>query len=260
MLSNIERSIDLAFDTDIKNIVVTGDLNLDLLKPATSKKLLDIATQYNMSQIINEPTHFTESSSSLIDVYLVSSECSVNTSGVGDPFLDQQQRYHCPVYCLLHCNKPHAKSFKRLVWKYDQCNFDNMRRDAAAYNWDSLENNDIDTYANNITQTIISLSKKHIPNKTVTIRQSDPPWMHNEIRKCIRKRKRAYDKAKKSNNEEHWNKYKTLRNKTTHLLRNAKSEHTKKLSEKLRNQNLNTSDYWKRSLHHGSWGSAEVAS
>jgi hypothetical protein len=120
-----------------------------------------------------------------------------------------------------------------------------MRREAASYNWESLESDDIDTYASNITETLITLSKKHIPNKIVTIRQTDPPWMHNEIRKYIRKRKRAYDRAKKSNNIEHWNKYKTLRNKTTHLLRNAKTDYTKQLSEKIKGENLKTTDYWK---------------
>ena len=49
-----------------------------------------------------------------------------------------------------------------------------------------------------------------IPNKIVTIRQNDPPWMHNDIRKHIRLRKRAYDQAKRTNQPHHWNKYKQL--------------------------------------------------
>ncbi|XP_060553019.1 uncharacterized protein LOC132714232 [Ruditapes philippinarum] len=40
-----------------------------------------------MTQVINEPTHFTESSQSLIDIFLVSSTCEV--IGVGEPFLAQ---------------------------------------------------------------------------------------------------------------------------------------------------------------------------
>jgi hypothetical protein len=63
--------------------------------------------------------------------------------------------------------------------------------------------------------------------------------MHNEIRKYIKKRKGAYDKAKKvQNNTHHWVIYKQLRNKTTQLIRNARISHTSKLAERLKNQTI----------------------
>ena len=46
----------------------------------------------------------------------------------------------------------------------------------------------------NIIDPIIALAKQHIPNKTIKIRQSDPPWLTCEIKKIIRKRKRLYKK------------------------------------------------------------------
>ena len=54
----------------------------------------------------------------------------------------------------------------------------------------------IDTYAINITERITDLANKHIPNKTVKIRSSDPPWLTNSIKRLMRKRKRLYDKYK----------------------------------------------------------------
>ena len=44
---------------------------------------------YNLSNIISEPTHFTESSSSLIDLFLVTNKNQLLVSGVGKPFLDK---------------------------------------------------------------------------------------------------------------------------------------------------------------------------
>ena len=67
-LSAIEDSISLALDTQISNIIVTGDFNLNVLNPHTSNKISDICTQFSLYQTITEPTHFTEHSSSLIDV------------------------------------------------------------------------------------------------------------------------------------------------------------------------------------------------
>lgn len=42
VLDNILASIDLAFDTGIKDIIITGDFNLDYLKTNTKKKVNDI--------------------------------------------------------------------------------------------------------------------------------------------------------------------------------------------------------------------------
>ena len=63
ILSDIENSIGLAVDTRITDVIVTGDLNLNMLNLPTRNKT-DICQQYNLNQTISEPTHFTENSSS----------------------------------------------------------------------------------------------------------------------------------------------------------------------------------------------------
>lgn len=40
---------------------------------------------------------------------------------------------------------------------------------------------DIDTNVKRFNETIIKHARNNIPNKIVTIRKSDPPWMNNEI-------------------------------------------------------------------------------
>ena len=83
-LSAIEDSISLALDTQISNIIVTGDFNLNVLNPHTSNKISDICTQFSLYQTITEPTHFTEHSSSLIDVVFTSDNSNILYSGVLD--------------------------------------------------------------------------------------------------------------------------------------------------------------------------------
>ena len=99
-LSAIEDSISLALDTQINNIIVTGDFNLYVLNPHTSNKISDICTQFSLYQTIIEPTHFTEHSSSLIDVVFTSDRSNIFNSGVAESFLHQDIRYHCPIYCI----------------------------------------------------------------------------------------------------------------------------------------------------------------
>ena len=70
---------------------------------------------YNFSQLINEPTNYTESSSSIIDLIMVSNLQTVDISGVGEPFLSQDIRYHCPIFCIFKFKRYVVKPFRRKV-------------------------------------------------------------------------------------------------------------------------------------------------
>lgn len=136
--STIEDSIHLAVDTDLNDIIVTGDFNFNLLSTQTSRKIEYLCTQFSLYQSIDQPTHFTENSSSLLDIILTHNKDHLILSGVGDPFLDQQLRYHCPVYGILRFAKPKLKSFTRQIWNYDQGDFNLLRTKATNTDWESL--------------------------------------------------------------------------------------------------------------------------
>ena len=109
----IEDSIGLATDTNISDIIITGDFNFNQLNPTYFNKIQTLCSQYKLSQCIEEPTHFTENSNSLIDLLLVSNKDSLLTSGLGEPCLDNNVRYHCPVFGVFNFIKPKIKTFKR---------------------------------------------------------------------------------------------------------------------------------------------------
>ena len=80
--------------------------------------------QFNLKQLIQEATHYTEHSVSLIDLILVGSESNILASGVADPFIPDQIRYHCPTIVLLKFVRPSLKSYKRKIWYYARADFD----------------------------------------------------------------------------------------------------------------------------------------
>ena len=80
--------------------------------------------QFNLKQLIHEATHYTEHSVSLIDLILVGSESNILASGVADPFIPDQIRYHCPTIVLLKFVRPSLKSYKRKIWYYARADFD----------------------------------------------------------------------------------------------------------------------------------------
>ena len=199
---------------------------------------------YSLSQIITEPTHFTEHSSSLIDLLVLSNKDHILLSGVGDPFLTQQVRYHCPIYGIFKFSKPKKLSFKRHVWYYERGDYDLLRNKASEINWDTLQNEDIDLYANNIHNAVIEIASECIPNKEIKVKATDPPWITSSLKRHIRKRKRAYKRAKRSGSEREWRNFKHIRNTVVHMIREAKQSFHDKLANKLSSGTLTSKDWW----------------
>ncbi|CAC5398371.1 unnamed protein product [Mytilus coruscus] len=84
--TNIESSVESAVtDVNCDRIIVT-DFNDNLLNVANSK-IHNICTNYSLEQLIEDPTHFKEQSSSLIDLIITDNS----------DFVPDQIRYHCLV-------------------------------------------------------------------------------------------------------------------------------------------------------------------
>ena len=100
--------------------------------------------------------------------------------------------------------------------------------------------------AENFTETLIKSAEKVIPNKIVTIRPDDYPWINGKIRKLIRKRKRLFRKARKSNNNvQLWHKFKTVRNKVIYEIRASKNNYFENLANSINIDNPNPKLFWK---------------
>ena len=104
--SSLEDSIHLAIDTGIDDIIITGDFNFSMLNSQYARKINSLCQQFSLFQSVSEPTHFTDISSSHIDLLLVSNKYRIIVSGAGDPFLHQDLRYHCPVFGVFNFSKP----------------------------------------------------------------------------------------------------------------------------------------------------------
>ena len=75
----LEQSIDQAFNTNCDTLLVAGDFNVNI-QPSSSNKVSRLISSYNAHQLINSPTHFTERSSSTIDLIFVKNPNHVITS------------------------------------------------------------------------------------------------------------------------------------------------------------------------------------
>ena len=205
--------------------------------------------EFNMKQLIKEPTNFTKTSATLIDLILVRNDTNILTSGVLDSFIPERINYHCPVMVLLKFLRPANKTFKRKIWNYKLANFDRYRELLHESNLEEKVNrsNDIDENVKCISEAIISAANESIPNKIVTIRPEEHPWITCQIKRLIRKRKRAYKKFKKTSNVFFLEKYKTIRNNIVSRIRNSKKEYFEKLDAILSSGTSNMKLFWKTS-------------
>ena len=94
----IKESIDKAHNTNTVDIIITGDFTFDISKP--QNKISEPTHQFNLPQLIVEPTHCTETSSSIIDIILVSNTTNVVCSKIADSFIPEQVPYHCPTIVI----------------------------------------------------------------------------------------------------------------------------------------------------------------
>ena len=91
------------------DIVIIGDLNCDLIKPTSDgKRLMEFCSSFGLKQLITKPSRVTATSSTLIDVILVSNPNSVRTSDVIDLTISD----HFLIFSKLNLRKPRLRPTK----------------------------------------------------------------------------------------------------------------------------------------------------
>ena len=169
----VSESLDRACSTQVKDIVLLDDFDCDASKPQNNR-ILDLMQQNNFDQFITEFTHFTENSSSLLDLIFVRNKSNVFKAGVLDTFIENQVRYHVPTAVIFKFLKNIQQPYKRHIWLYEKGNYDEYRHILNNIDWDGItDDNDLDNLAEKFTDTLIKAAEKTVPNKTVTIRPDD---------------------------------------------------------------------------------------
>ena len=235
----ISESIDKAYDTNITDIYILGDFNFNF-SGHKRNKITEIIQAYNLHQLIKEKTHFTEQPSSLIELILVRNTAHVLTSGVLDPFIPDQTRYHCPVIVLLKFLRPTTRTFKRRIWNYKSASFDRFRKILNEHNLEAkLESAlDIDTNVQQITHALFSAADQSILNKIITIRPAEYPWIKCHIKILSVNVNGSLEKFKRKSNILFWERYKVIRNK-------SEKEYYDNLDQLLSSNTTNSKLFWK---------------
>ena len=252
----LRHSLDLAFGIT-PNVLLTGDVNIDLLEKSDNV-LFDILRSYNLTNIVDSPTRVTNATRKLLDPFIVSDTVNVE-SAIVIPVVENISD-HRAVLASINTVFERSKPFRRKIWQYDKANILNLRTEIGNFNWENLLNDtsDLDEKCSLFNDKILQILEKHIPCKTVTVKENDKPWMTRELRNEIKHRnklRKIYIRKKTPISQ---TKYKRSRNKVSNMIKYAREKFIENVDIMIDKNSTNPKGYWKimRMLVKGSFSTA----
>ena len=211
--------------------------------------LLDtILSGLNLSQIITEPTHFRDNCRpSCIDLIITDQANPVLDCGVR-PSLDTLCK-HQITFCRTNFSMPPPPSCKRKVWQYNEAESVLITRAMDQFPWvkrlDQLKENP-SQQVKLLNETILNIMSTFIPNKTITIKPSEPEWVNGEIKNKLRKQNRMYKKFKSHGFKEVDRISLDLHRKECNdAIEKSKNNYLLNLGNKMADKNIGQKAYWK---------------
>ena len=230
--------------TKYQHTIISGDYNINYLEPEsypTSFFQLNITEPLGLTQVIKEPTRITSTSSTCIDLFLVSNSDNVKKWGVVDiPGISD----HCLIYMAYAIRKPKFIPKTYTCRNFKHFSEDSFMQDINLAPWENIyavEEDEIDKKATIFENIFNSVLDKHAPFHTFTVKHPKNSWMSGDIKKLMNERdkqKNLYNSIKKKlnktpdNSAEHYalryqlnrveNDFKTLRNRVNIDIRAAK--------------------------------------
>ena len=209
-----------------KNLLIIGDLNSDLTLNGMNDKGRRLKTKlnnYNLKNMIKDPTRETETTKSVLDLVIVNDASKVTTSGVQDICIADHKLVYLKYTLKRSKSKPKiitVKNYKRL----DEKAFKNDIENAPW--WVCTTFDDIDDMIWCWSKMYESIVDVHIKKRRAKIRVDSLPWIDSQIRKMMNYRYkllRKCDGTPRTSNE--WNEYRRVKNEVRKLLRKAEARY-----------------------------------
>ena len=249
-IDSFDQSVTDALKIDHDVLIITGDFNAknkewfrDGITNTSGRHLYELLVEHNLTQIINDPTHFGNGQPSCIDLIMTNSPNHFILSGPGLPLTGG---HHCTVIGQINVTDFKQKNYNRKLWFYDQ--IDNAYFDRTFSNspWNSCFDlyNDVEEIYGFWNNLFVKNLEKCIPSKTVKVFPNNKSWFTKEHHTLRKKVNRLYKKARRTKNANDWENYKTHRNRYTQLCRNSKEIYENKLLDILENSNEINKKWW----------------
>ena len=137
-----------------------------------------------------KPTHVTSTTSTLLDLFLISNIDCVKKCGVVDiPGVSD----HCLIYMAYNVQKPKFKPKNITRRDFKHFNREDFFNDIANAPWDNIyavNEDELDSKATILENMMSEIINKHAPLETFTVKHPKAPWLTDEIKKQMDDRDR----------------------------------------------------------------------
>ena len=247
---DVQTSLDQFYSEKPDCIALTGDFNdrsvmfyEDHPTSELGNRLRDLVVCNNLFQLIEQPTHFTQTSAYILDLVITDSPGYICESGTLLPICEL---HHVPVYAKFTFYKYVPPSINRQVWHYNNADWEALNTDLSNITWTEILDQymDMDTIVSRFTSTYIDTARKYIPVRNVKLRSKDKPWVTPHLRKLIRLRNRWSGRYNKTKCEEHKAIRNMYRSQVKQEFRCLKKSYFDKQMYKLNNPNISCKTFW----------------
>ena len=188
-----------------------GDINWETLSvpPGSSKKamsefMIEIADQFDLDQMVTKPTR----EDRILDLFLTNNPSLVQKSAVIPGISDHDG---IPMIDML----THPKLIKtkpRKIYRFNKANVEGLKKDLSSLSSKILskKGSTVEADWSDIKNDIIDCMDTHIPFK-YSSKKNSSPWITPRIKRRLRQKQRAFNRARATRKEADKQKFRDLR-------------------------------------------------
>ena len=221
---------------------ITGDFNAKSCNWYSHDKtnfegstIESITSQFGLHQIINEPTHLLQNSSSCIGLIFTSQPNIVVKSGV-HPSL-HSSCHHQIIFANFNLKIYYPPPYLREVWHYKEANADLIKQSISNFKWEkAFSNTNINKRVSLFNKTILKILNNYIPHENIICDGKDAPWFNCRFKSLIENKnkiRKNYQRFK--SNSQLLSKLNLLQEQLYLLINNSKQNYYSGVVSKLSN-------------------------
>ena len=135
---------------------------------------MNLTCSYGLSQLICDPTHILQNSSSCIDL-IFTNQPNFVIAGDVHPSL-HPNRHHQIVFSNFNLKTEYPAIYERLLWNYKNADSQSINKAIEMFNWEKLfQNKNIHDQLKLFNETIVNIVSSYIPNKFINCNDNDHP-------------------------------------------------------------------------------------
>lgn len=190
-------------------VVLLGDFNINIIdtNEVKTRLLYRFLNSFNLNNHVNEPTHFTAHSQTVID--LICSDAPVTKVSV---HYVPELGGHAFVTAELKIKKPKIACKVIKYRPLKSINLDIFNMDLEYLDWDSIITIDnVDDMVTQFNEMLLDLFDRHAPERQTAISERCKPWLTDTVRHIMRLRDESHTRYRKTNLDKDKTQYKSLK-------------------------------------------------